>query len=872
MTRIGSGGSASSHLTLEPTEDLAAKLPVDDVETKRAQKAADSAGLTGSSGFTAWSAALVPELSGKVETVAPAVTEGLGSFRASQLTGVSSASLSRAASDLSVTAGSSSGRKRALSDDSTGEGVVGVDDETATETVTETKTPGPFPGVEVRLNGEVLSLNDALKRGSTLPMRDQMNLAMQLVDQNLPAVVDGKSPMTVNGIDLATTKHKDLDFGAAVARMQSGNGNSEDRAIVQAELMAQMGVPKERMQISYGSFCDPTGKKLHSQAALMVLVPDRPLSNPNAEALSTWHVMEKNAAGQPKTVNEFMGREWHYQDGKVAYLPLLDHRATPAEPIPVDNSKGFFVPTFGVQVAPGFNRGSNVIDYSKAQQIKNAATGGATSVSLDTAYALSKFAPSTIANGTVTNELFRRFSNECQARAFAQLPSGAPKTLDFLNKVQDWSQFSRDTIAHLGLPESARAPFEDAMKRELRRATQVQDSFNINLSDNLDWTKPKYADGTLVQTGDRLGVDRDGNLLGVSLTFDDELDVDGAGDTDVDGDGKDEGTVKGGGETDSTTPVMTANGHLTNASFIDATKLDPDLVASAGATFMQPLSVEELKNATIGAGSLIQTNEGNCWVLSPLDSVARTAPGFLDRNMTFNDDGTVTVKLFRANEEGTASEPIFVKMQATVPKYGTVDEAGSEVVFGKPAGDSAEAMGGFKAALFQKAIAIAMPQLMGSDAEKFGGGYRSLGDGGMPMMIMSFLGGVNVTSSTAGSSTPDEMFTHLMNATRTGDPIVAGTRSASQIFEDAGLYDSHAYTVIRAFVSDTGQRFVQVRNPHGRGELGTIFNDAGPGDNTDSVTRNPNGAVDGVDDGIMNVPYEDFFRYFKSVTSISLGG
>ncbi len=428
------------------------------------------------------------------------------------------------------------------------------------------------------------------------------------------------------------------------------------------------------------------------------------------------------------------------------------------------------------------------------------------------------------------------------------------------------------------MPASAAAPFEAYFKSQLGRAQVVQASFNVNLSGNFDWTKPKYADGTEVQTGSGRGltVDADGYLVGLSLSFDDAAPV-------TDGDGRTTGTdpksgtggTTGGTDakgTDDTTPVMTGNGYLTNASFIDATTFDPDLVATAGATFMQPLPTEALKNATIGAGSLVQTNEGNCWVLSPLDSIARTAPGFLDRNITFNDDDTVTVKLYRVNEEGTGSDPIFVKMQATVPKYGTVDGPENEVVFGKPTGDSDQALGGFKAALFQKAIAIAMPQLMGSASEEFGSGYRALGNGGTPMLLMSFLGGSDVKATTTGSSTPNEIFDQLMTATAAGDPIVAGTRSSSQIFEDAGLYDSHAYSVIGAYVDENGVRQVRVRNPHGSGELGSIFKDAGPGDNTDTVTKNPNGAADGVDDGIMSVPFDDFIKYFSTVTSIHLAG
>ncbi len=338
MIRID-GGGASGEVDFEPVSSD----ELNEAQAERAQKAAlDNAGVTGNSGFSPSPSPSAAELSGNATVAAD---NGLGTFRASQLIGVSSANLSGVASSLSAEASTSAdagtvdsvsataaaivsgdtdaalsalsdlvggtstspntGRAHALSTRG-GDGADGAEGVEGTEGVdgthvdgTGAPTPGPYPGVEVRLNGEVLSLNDAIARGSQLPMRDQMTLVMQLVDQNLPAPVPGGSPMTVNGINLAVTTHKDFDFAAAVQRLQSpGGGNSEDRAIVPSELLAQMGVPRDRMQISYGSFCDPSGKKLYSQAELLVCVPDRPLPQPNAEAPSTWYAM-KERPGSP---------------------------------------------------------------------------------------------------------------------------------------------------------------------------------------------------------------------------------------------------------------------------------------------------------------------------------------------------------------------------------------------------------------------------------------------------------------------------------------------------------------------------------------------------------------------------------------------
>ena len=82
-----------------------------------------------------------------------------------------------------------------------------------------------------------------------------------------------------------------------------------------------------------------------------------------------------------------------------------------------------------------------------------------------------------------------------------------------------------------------------------------------------------------------------------------------------------------------------------------------------------------------------------------------------------------------------------------------------------------------------------------------------------------------------------------------------------------GIVDGHAYTVLRAIedVAGSGFDMVQVRNPHGHGELENgYWDDDGPGwDEHPSVKK----ALRPVqrDDGIFWMSKEEFFKYFHNI-------
>jgi len=98
--------------------------------------------------------------------------------------------------------------------------------------------------------------------------------------------------------------------------------------------------------------------------------------------------------------------------------------------------------------------------------------------------------------------------------------------------------------------------------------------------------------------------------------------------------------------------------------------------------------------------------------------------------------------------------------------------------------------------------------------------------------------------------------------------IGAGTGGSGDDTKDTdGIVDGHAYTVLRALedVAGSGFDMVQVRNPHGHGELENgYWDDDGPGwDEHPSVKK----ALRPVqrDDGIFWMSKEEFFKYFHNI-------
>jgi hypothetical protein len=90
--------------------------------------------------------------------------------------------------------------------------------------------------------------------------------------------------------------------------------------------------------------------------------------------------------------------------------------------------------------------------------------------------------------------------------------------------------------------------------------------------------------------------------------------------------------------------------------------------------------------------------------------------------------------------------------------------------------------------------------------------------------------------------TPDQIYTRLSDAESRGSVMMADTFGNERDYKAdglPGLVNSHSYAILGVKEVD-GQRYVTVRNPWGKGEVG----------------------ADGKDDGVFDLKVEDFARAF----------
>ena len=117
-----------------------------------------------------------------------------------------------------------------------------------------------------------------------------------------------------------------------------------------------------------------------------------------------------------------------------------------------------------------------------------------------------------------------------------------------------------------------------------------------------------------------------------------------------------------------------------------------------------------------------------------------------------------------------------------------------------------------------------------------------------------------------GELSEEELFKHMYQWD-VANYIVSGGTKRNVASKDAGLVDSHAYTIIES-VEDacgTGINLLKVRNPWGEGEMEDgEFDDDGPGwDEYPQIKEllNPVAA----DDGIFWMTDKEFFKYFDTI-------
>jgi len=215
-------------------------------------------------------------------------------------------------------------------------------------------------------------------------------------------------------------------------------------------------------------------------------------------------------------------------------------------------------------------------------------------------------------------------------------------------------------------------------------------------------------------------------------------------------------------------------------------------------------------------GDVRQVGLGDCYFMA---SVAGLDPKEIDGKLIQdNHDGTYTVRLFDVASNGEVT-PAYVRVSGELPQ---------------PPGADYNADGKW-VAIVEKAYAAHL------------GSYDQAGGNNNPKFFAapSVLTGRPTVAYALPISDPDVVFERLQKSTAEDRTAFAGFYGENH----DGLYGNHAYTVESVRIDEaTGQRYVTLRNPWGKSELGA-----------DGKPR------DGVDDGVFEMPLEEFMKTYQAV-------
>lgn len=258
---------------------------------------------------------------------------------------------------------------------------------------------------------------------------------------------------------------------------------------------------------------------------------------------------------------------------------------------------------------------------------------------------------------------------------------------------------------------------------------------------------------------------------------------------------------------------------LPRSSVLDSMAYKWEPVGDKGKLYIDDVSYQDV----------VQGGAGDCYFVSSLASLAKVDPGAIKDAIKQNDDGTYTVRFFEKGAKG-AMKPVYVTVSDELvmsegrPLYlrSTTDKTPAD------AEHPIETWG----PIMEKAYAT------------WKGGFQQIGDGGRPEEAILALTGKTAQSDLPLLLEPKQVFDRLKQAIAKHHPTTASTwptnTNGGQQSEALGLVSGHAFTVL-SVGEEGGQKYVEVRNPHG---------------------KNPNRPDDG---GIMRVPLKDFVKGFSKI-------
>jgi hypothetical protein len=275
--------------------------------------------------------------------------------------------------------------------------------------------------------------------------------------------------------------------------------------------------------------------------------------------------------------------------------------------------------------------------------------------------------------------------------------------------------------------------------------------------------------------------------------------------------------------------AVSDGGGNTDFSFVSGTLTAPGLPPRGAVADPDPVAGEGFGRFVAGGDLFVngakgtdpkQGQIGNCYVPAGLAAVAFADASAIDELIRANGDGTYTVRFFDAATLTPHEVVVDRELYGTAsrPRYGGATERDGR--------GQAEAW----FSLVEKAYAT------------WKGSYDVVARGGSVGQLQSeVLGRPNVEHWLAGRSV-DEVYATLARGQAERRAMSAGTYGTKEAarYTNTGLYANHAYSVV-GVRDDAGRMLVTLRNPWASGE--------------------PLG--DGLDDGVFDLPVEDFVHLFQ---------
>jgi hypothetical protein len=222
---------------------------------------------------------------------------------------------------------------------------------------------------------------------------------------------------------------------------------------------------------------------------------------------------------------------------------------------------------------------------------------------------------------------------------------------------------------------------------------------------------------------------------------------------------------------------------------------------------MQPLNYEFVQGPLFKDGisyaDIDQGMLGDCYFLAALGSIAKQSPSMIQNMFIDNGDNTFTVRFYL---NGAAH---YLTVDRFLPVFGDGDDSGAFAQFGTDKDDPTNELW---VALAEKAYAQLNESLYGTNS------YQAIGNGGIPVVPMSYLTGWDVKFahmySDADPSTTTFTSDQIINKLNSGKLLTLDTPANPP---NSSLIGPHSYVIVG--YDATTSKF-KLFNPHGINSIG----------------------------------------------------